>query len=232
MAKFNSLVFSEIRGSVNGLTYSRNGNSAYVRSKATPVNPRTPGQTAARDSLNAMATAWRGLTQAQRDGWNALAATVPYVNSLGNTSYYSGFQLFMKNNLSLLGAGLPTVTDAVAGPSFPSLEVTAFSLTASTGVVNVTDVLTPSPATDFFIAFEATAPYSAGKSFVAKNQYSFIQGEADPASETLVLTGNYTAKYGAITDKAGMKASIRARFIDPASGFTSPYVEFASIIAA
>lgn len=230
MAKFNSLVYSEIRGSVNGLTYSRNGNSAYVRSKATPVNPRTPGQTAARDSLNYVSTAWRGLTAAQRAAWNSLASTVPYTNSIGNVSYYSGFQLFMKNNLTLLGVGATIITDAVSAPSFPSVELSTFSMDASTGVVTFSTTFPGGSASGFNLVVDATAPYSGGKSFVAKNQYGFLTGFGDPDDGAKVITTEYAAKYGAITSKAGMAASVRVRFVDFTSGFSSPYVEIATII--
>ena len=232
MAKFNSTVYSEIRGSVNGLTYSRNGNSAYVRSKATPVNPRTPGQTVARDTLNYISSSWRSLTSGQIAAWNALASTVPYTNSLGNVGHYSGFQLFMKNNLTVIAIGGTLITDAVAAPSFPSLDITGLAADASAGTVALSDVLTPSPATGFNISIEATAPFSAGKSFVAKNLYSFIFGEGDPETGTTALGTAYVAKFGAITDKAGMKFSVRARFVDFTSGFASPYVEIATVIAA
>jgi hypothetical protein len=230
MAKFNSLVYSEIRGSVNGLTYSRNGNSAYVRSKATPVNPRTAGQTAARDSLNYVSSAWRGLTAGQRSAWNALAATVPYTNSIGNVSYYSGFQLFMKNNLTLLGAGATLISDAVAAPSFPSVELSAFTATASTGIITMNAAYPSGSASGFNLVVEGTAPFSAGKSFVAKNQYGFLDGLGDPDDGAIVTTTPYAAKYGAITAKAGMKISQRVRFVDFVSGFSSPYVEIATII--
>lgn len=232
MAKFNSLVYSEIRGSVNGLTYSRNGNSAYVRSKATPVNPRTPGQTAARDSLNYVSSAWRGLTAGQREAWNALAATVPYTNSIGNVSYYSGFQLFMKNNLTLLGAGATLISNAVAAPSFPSVELSAFVMDASAGTVTFDTTFPGGSASGFNLVVEATAPFSAGKSFVAKNLYSFMTGFGDPDDGPKVISAPYIAKFGAITSKEGMKASVRVRFVDFLSGFSSPYVEIATVIVA
>lgn len=230
MAKFNSLVYSEIRGSVNGLTYSRNGNSAYVRSKATPVNPRTAGQTAARDSLNYVSSAWRSLTQGQREAWNGLAKTIPYTNSIGNVSYYSGFQLFMKNNLTLLGAGGSLIANAVAAPSFPSLELSAFTMDASAGSASVNAAYSGGSATGFNVVLEGTAPYSAGKSFVAKNQYGFLLGQGDPSDGSIVFGSTYVAKYGAITTKDGMAVSVRARLIDFVSGFSSPYVEIATVI--
>lgn len=235
MAKFNSTVYSEIRGSVNGLTYSRNGNSAYVRSKATPVNPRTDAQTTARESLGYIASQWRALTEGQRNAWNALATTVPYTNSLGNVSYYSGFQLFVRNNANVFGAGQGTgtlITDAVASPAFPNLTLGTLAIDASSGSVDLAKTLTPSPATGFNLVIEATAPFSAGRKFVAKNQYSFVEGEGDPETGTSNLGASYVAKFGAITDKAGMKVSVRARFVDFVSGFASPYVEIATTIVA
>lgn len=233
MAKFNSTVYSEIRGSVNGLTYSRNGNSAYVRSKATPVNPRSDAQTVARESLGYIASQWRALTDAQRNAWNALATTVPYTNSLGNVSYYSGFQLFVKNNANVFGAGQGAgtlITDAVAAPSFPSLVLNSLASDASAGSLELVKTLTPSPATGFNIVYEATGAFSAGRKFVAKNQYSFIDGVGDPDTGSTALGTAYVAKFGAITDKAGMKISVRARFVDFTSGFASPYVEIATTI--
>ena len=235
--KFRSILLAEARGSMAGATFSRNGNSAYVRARATPVNPRTPAQTVSRDSLNAVSTAWRALSQVIRTGWIDLAKTVPYVNSLGETAFYSGFQLFMKCNLTLRGIGAPTVDTAPAVlPTFGAISLSGlvaeqdastfgdFSLNAQ----YVAQVANPTQ----LLVFEGTYPMSAGKAFVAKNAYRFFGTRAvNTPTGIFTMTDQFNAVYGLpATSFIGSRINVRARLVDITSGFASPYLELTAIV--
>ena len=232
MARFLSLVYSEIRGSVNGLTYSRNGNSAYVRSRATPVNPRTPAQTLVRTAMGQISSAWRSLTQGQQNAWNALAKTVPYTNSLGVVSYYSGLQLFMSCNLNRQTVGAAFLTDPVAPPTFNAMTLADLVADASSGSITATRDVTDGPALGFTYVCDATAPFSAGRSFVPKNLYKRIFIEGDPDSGAISFGGAYEGVWGSIAAKAGEKLSVRISLLHVASGFMSPRAEYATVIVA
>ena len=236
--KFRSILLAEARGSMAGATFSRNGNSAYVRARATPVNPRTPSQTVSRDSLNAISTAWRALTQAERTSWIDLAKTVPYVNSLGESAFYSGFQLFMKNNLTLRGiSGIQINSAPATPPTFPGMQLSGLEIEQD-GVLFeqlsllINNVEQPADAS-MVLSLEATGAMSAGKAFVAKSQYRFLRTYALSTPDDVIQFGpNWMAVFGTPTASiVGSRINVRARYVSITTGFTSPYVEFTAIVS-
>lgn len=236
MAVFRSIL-GDVRGSIAGSTFSRNGNSAYMRARATPVNPRSTGQTLSRVALAYVSTIWRSLTQAQQDAWKLLATTVPYTNRLGESSFYSGFQLFVKLNKTLQSNGLDTIQNAPAGaPSFPSFALSAyqseqdatdfglFSLSVNTDF--------PVTATGFTLQVQSTPPVSGGINFVNQSAYRAIGNYPNPTSSSpLVLGTNWRAVFGIPTAPiVGSAIFTRFRLIDQASGFVSPWAELKTIV--
>lgn len=237
MARFKSIL-GEIRGSIAGTTFSRNGNSAYARSRAIPVNPRSPGQTISRANLAYISALWRTLTQAQQDAWKSLAQTVPYTNSVGESSFYSGFQLFVKLNQVLLASGVTEILNAPAGaPAFPAIlfnnpsaeqdgvDPSIFSLSNAY-------VITGS-GVGFQMQTEATVIQSAGRNFVNKSDYRRVTSQSPVVtSNPNDLTTNYEAVFGAPTSSViGSAIFLRMRVVDLASGFTTPWVEQKVIVA-
>lgn len=236
--KFRSILLAEARGSMAGATFSRNGNSAYVRARATPVNPRSSAQTVTRDALNSISTAWRSLTQSARQSWIDLAKTVPYTNSLGESAFYSGFQLFMKCNLTVRAIGGNFVAIAPATPP-------TFGAVSLNGLIAEQDGATFSDFSlnsfyntsasnpDQLISIEATGAMSAGKAFIAKSQYRFLtQIPVSQPTGIVELSAPWEGVFG--TPEAsliGSRIAMRARIISISTGFTSPWVEFTAIVS-
>jgi hypothetical protein len=235
--KFRSILLAEARGSMAGATFSRNGNSAYVRARATPVNPRSPGQTLSRTALAYVSASWRQLLQSQQDAWKQLAQSVPYVNSLGETSFYSGFQMFMKLNQTLQTFGLAIIQNAPAGaPTFVGMAISKpiaeqdsivfgdFSLNSSITVTSV--------PTDSTLQVQSTAPMSGGTNFVAPSLYRTTSLFTLAATTTpLALTPDYVSVYGIPTASlVGSAIFTRFRMVDNATGFVTPWTEFKTIV--
>jgi hypothetical protein len=235
--KFRSILLAEARGSMAGATFSRNGNSAYVRARATPVNPRSSAQTVARDSLNTIATLWRSLLASERKSWVDLAKVVPYVNSLGESSFYSGFQFFMKNNLILnaLGAPLARMAPATA-PTFPSVGMSGLfaeqdTVTFGDFTLNATSANGSLPA-EMVLQMDTTFGFSAGKSFVAPSQYRPAGIVTLSPTNPINLSGNFTSVFGTPSvSLIGTKIACRFRIVDASSGFVTPWLELAVIVA-
>lgn len=136
--KFTSPVYSAASGSVAGVTYSRNKGGMYTRSRAIPSNPNSASQLTVRDNLTVSSQAWSGLTQAQRDEWNALAPTVAWTNTLGQSIQLSGINLFNQVNSLRLLAGMAVLEAAPADvvrvdvPLVEAVETSAGSLDVTT----------------------------------------------------------------------------------------------------
>lgn len=235
--KFRSILLAEARGSMAGATFSRNGNSAYVRARATPVNPRTSAQTVNRDALNSISTAWRALTQPERQSWIALAKTVPYTNSLGESAFYSGFQLFMKCNLTIRAIGGDFITNAPATPpvfgpvSLGTLIAEQDGTTFSDFSLNAFYTSQPADVTQL-IQIDATGAMSAGKLFVAKSQYrSLTQIPLNNPTAVVPLGPVWAGVFGVPTASlVGSRINVRARIVSITTGFTSPWLELTAIV--
>lgn len=108
-ALFVSPVWSNIRGSIGGTTYSRNKSGAVARNRTKPVNPNTAAQSAVRNLFGSLSAAWRNLTDVQRDQWSTMTPNYPYINSVGQSAEYSGQQLYNKLNNNLIASEQTTI---------------------------------------------------------------------------------------------------------------------------
>lgn len=85
MARALSQVYTIIRGSVGGLTYTANQfHQIVVRARTAPVQPGTPPQTLIRSAFNDASITWKLLTPAQRISWANYATTAIFPGPLGD----------------------------------------------------------------------------------------------------------------------------------------------------
>jgi len=98
--KFSALV-NDVKGSTGGNTFQSNANGAFVRKRSKPVNKNTPGQRLWKLNLVYYSQYWSELSDTDRNMWIADAPEHPYTNRLGESARYTGFQWFMKINLTL-----------------------------------------------------------------------------------------------------------------------------------
>jgi hypothetical protein len=120
--KYIGLISSDARGASGGNVASRNRFGTYLRAHVSGVQPRTTSQVANRNAFGALSSAWRGLTAAQTQGWNTLATTVTFKDSLGNSYSPTGAQLYMLFSRNLNRAGIATAATApTAVPAIPAI---------------------------------------------------------------------------------------------------------------
>lgn len=116
MAKFLSQVYTTIRGSVGGVTYTANQFQPLIaRARVAPVNPNTSYQTMMRSAFAGAAQMWRNITDAVRQGWEEYADTCVYEGPMG-TYTIPGRQMFIGNistALYMLSRGL--LAGAISG---------------------------------------------------------------------------------------------------------------------
>lgn len=133
-------IIADARGSIGGITLSRNSSGAYARIRVTPINPKTVLQSAIRAIVAAVTVRWLGtLTQLQRDAWKVFASNVPAKNKLGETIHLSGFNQFTKSNVVANNVGLPDIDDAPLVFDLPG-EDTTYSSEVDSGTGKVTIV--------------------------------------------------------------------------------------------
>jgi hypothetical protein len=203
-AKFGSIVVAG-SGKIGGHVASRNRGGAYFRTKVTPVNPSTTYQQNVRNRLTGLSQAWRSLTDTQRASWNSAVSDYARTDIFGDLRNPSGFTLYQRLNNNLLAIG----ESAIDVPPVPGSvhQFTSASIAVVTGTPAMTLSFAPAiPATDKVKLF-ATAPLSAGKTFV-KSEYRIIEVLDNGDTTGYDMKTAYDAKFGAITEN-GLKVFVK-----------------------
>jgi hypothetical protein len=203
MAKFISSLITEASGSVAGTTYSRNKNGSYIRNKSVPVNRNTLAQQAARALFSGVSSGWKALTAMQRSSWENQIMAYPYVDSLGQTKYYTASQLYKSLNGSLVQVGLNPIT-TIGAPvpmiNLTSVEVETSAQTSASITINsigFTDGTNTDVPAGFLLAIYATDIKSQGFTSPKNSDFRYIaQAAAGVDVTALALEAFYTTVFG------------------------------------
>lgn len=178
-------------GSYQGMTASRNRFGQYMRTRASPVQPRTVAQLNQRARMTTNAAGWRALTSAQRAGWLSLGAGISRTDSLGQTYTMNGFMAYCSINNNKLDAGDAAVSDAPAIVTPGDLISATITLTS----VAFSVAYTATPLGAGVRLFIWVSPQlSAGRNF--NGDYRLLTVTAAAAASPANILAAYTAKFG------------------------------------
>lgn len=215
--KFGSIVVDG-RGKIGGHVVSKNRSGSYIRTKVTPVNPRTSSQTLIRTSFGTFSQLFRTLTAAQVAAWNAAVDLWKTTNIFGDSVKPSGFNLFVRlnQNISIAGAG------TISNPPTPVMERLSFGCTAVVDVSENTFTVTIGGAAsaNAMAVFSATPPLSPSVSYV-KNLIRIIDKSAADIPGPVTLHQAYIAKFGRLPI-VGEKVVLEVTLIDYITGQRFP----------
>lgn len=203
-----------LRGTSNGNTYSINHYGAYKKTKSNPINPSTSFQAGVRANFTSISQSWKGLTQAQRNGWNATAKNYQTQNVFGKTFNYTGFNLYVQLNRNLATVGIAAIINAPQPVAVDSTMLSTVNITVTVPTVTLT--YTPAISVATSIAVYATAPLSQGKNYFTglyRKIHTLTSADASPFN----AQAQYITKFGAIPP-VGSKVSILFKNIDEATG--------------
>ena len=224
--KFSGVGIVDMRGKLNGSVMSKNRAGAYVRTKVTPVNPNTIAQQLARTLLTGFSQSWRGLTQNQRDAWNAAVQDFQKTDIFGDLKAPTGKNLYTLLNVNLSNTGNATISV----PPQPSAvnAILAGTVTISVGAPTYEVAYTGAGASVDILVF-ATAPQSPGKNFV-KSEYRLIGTFAGSAASPYDFEADYLAKFG--SPAVGSKVFIGLQSVNATTGQAGVMSSSSAIVAA
>jgi hypothetical protein len=131
-------IASDIRGSIGGTVFSRNGGGAYAKQRVKGTDPNTPGQQLMRSVVSSMIAAWSAVSATVRTNWGLYAAAVTLVNRLGDPINVSGYNMYTRTRsiIERLGMSMPAAapTTLTLAEQDPTVAVTA---DASDGTLSV-----------------------------------------------------------------------------------------------
>ena len=197
MAKIKfGMMMTDARGKLGGQVFSKNRSGAYVRTKVTPVNPRTVSQQANRALLGNLSSAWSGLTELERASWNSVTEAWQKTNVFGDLTKPTGKNLFTSLNKNAISAFPENelLVNPPAKAEFLPMSITSAPFNNVTGSLLVN--LLGDGLTGSTYVVRATPGVSAGTSYV-KNLFRRI-GTSYVATETnqLNIGTSYVEVFG------------------------------------
>ncbi|MCK5603121.1 hypothetical protein KAR91_14655 [Candidatus Pacearchaeota archaeon] len=194
-AKFTpGAIISEISGKIAATIFTRNKGGNIIRNRRTPINRRSVAQSTRRQALGNLASSWRGITQSQRNGWNGATGNFPYQNTLGETKFLSGEQLYVQFNANLLLIGSAVIEDVPAPFGFATFVI---SCTAADAIPALSLVFSPSPLTaDNNLAVFATPNLSPGIASPNASKFRFLENIAPSDTTPTDLLATFQALFG------------------------------------
>lgn len=190
----------DARGSVGALTFSKGRNGAIIRTKVSPVQPRTSSVLTIRGQFSSLSKVWANtLTDNQRLAWIALAATTTYTNVFGNSYHPTGLQLFQSCNRNLDVIGEAHIEDAPANLDVTGLlTVDADAAAASHAVLTQVDA-TFTAAEYYYSSHTGLVPAVGMQVTIA----GFATGGNNVTGTIIAATGGASGKFSlALTTQA------------------------------
>jgi hypothetical protein len=211
--KFGAIVVDG-RNKIGGHVISKNRAGAYMRTKVTPVNPRTTYQEAVRSRLSAISTNWDSLNPADAVAWNAAVSSWSKTDIFGDIKHPSGFNLYQKLNNNALRVGGALMASPPEKVSLSFLGVLSIgSITPSS--IPLTFTL-QTLGTDEKLEISATPAVPLGKSFV-KSEYRIISHSLTLTTGSCDCGPAWIAKFGGTPD-VPHRFFISARIVNSVTG--------------
>ena len=205
MAKIKfGMMMTDARGKLGGQVFSKNRAGAYVRTKVTPVNPRTSFQQASRQLLGVISQSWSTITVEQRESFNKAVSDWARTDIFGDLKNPTGKNLFTRLNKNAIGAGFPFIITAPAKMEVPVIEnfSIVFNSSSSVFIVNGLDALAEGT-----FQVSITPSLTFGTSFI-KNRLRVLGYGTSGLDVVSLLTAGYSQRFGAIGSNANIWAQI------------------------
>jgi hypothetical protein len=212
----------DVRGSLNGTTFSRNRGGAFVRSKVSPVQPVSRWSGQARSIFKACSQRWSSkLTDAQRSAWNAFAVLHPFVNVFSDSIVLPGVAFYASVNARLAQCGYvylddPPLTFVVEDAGILTINLTAEG-TVLHGSVAVERALVP---TEGMIVY-MTPPLGPARALQATDLRMVNSANQVCFGSPVDLTPEIAARFPGVGCVVGGRYGVRVVIINTATGAIS-----------
>lgn len=107
---WRSHIFSDLNGSVAGVTYFKGTYGHCARARVKPVDVNSNALEAARAFLSQSVAGWKALSDADRQLWKDYASSTPWTNALGESINLTGQAMYVATR-SLVNFGEPLTAD-------------------------------------------------------------------------------------------------------------------------
>jgi len=139
-------VVTKISGKIGGSVLGTSVNGSYIRQNAYSIKNPSPSQQIQRTKIYQVPQEWVNSTALQKSNWLTETVNYPYVNRVGDSVFYTAYQLFnyINQNRLLINLALIANPPVYSAPSVIVYSITALppsTLNLIYSAVSVTDTL-------------------------------------------------------------------------------------------
>lgn len=204
--KFSALLTS-VQGTVGGSVFQKNKAGFTLKNKPVVTKTAALKQTAARNFVTVLMSIWRSYSDTERNAWQLYTNFNPTFTKNSSAVLLSGYQLFMKYNLTRMHTGLEPLTSILFEAPYTYSANCAFRLTAGQLRVVVEDDFEPDV---WCMLLHLSDPKRIGYPVLSKT-YKVIQ-LAGAVGEEINISSLYLAQYGRLPAVGNWLAYKAVRF--------------------
>jgi hypothetical protein len=211
--KFGAIIVDG-RNKIGGHVMSKNRAGAYMRTKVTPVNPRSNDQNAVRTRLSSISSSWDSIGAPAVKAWNSAVLAWSKTDIFGDIKNPSGFNLYQKLNNNALRVGGSLFTVPPIKGELSVLGVLTIGNVTNTSIPLTFDL--QNLGTNEKLEISATPSVPIGKSFV-KSEYRIIGHSLTLTAGAADCGALYISKFG-VTGSGASDFFISARIVNSVTG--------------
>lgn len=214
-------IASDIRGSIGGTVFSRNGGGAYAKQRTKGTDPRTSLQQHVRSIMSGMIGYWAALTQSVRDDWAVYARQVPFINRLGDAINLSGYNMYCRTRsiCELIGVATPAAAPTVMylAESDPSVSIAPDASEQNVDITFDNTLPWASEVGGYLLAYQGLPQPATRNSYSGPYLYA---GKVDGAESAPTSPATVALPY---TMAAGQKCFMQFRIMRADGRLSSPF---------
>ena len=217
-----------IRGKLAGSVFSRNKGGEIIRTKVTPINPKSSFQSTQRGILSDLAKAWSGtLTAPERLAWTNYGKSTNAMSVFGAKLILSGIAAFQKLNIIIITAGGTQIATPPIGQAV--VAILSASLVANHTGPLLTLTFTPTPIITPQGTYVWATPALPPGTSNFNSQLRFIKFSI-AATSPLELHVPWTARFGSFPAVAGQLIGMKVQIVDNTTGAISAGTQLSTIV--
>lgn len=220
--KLSSLV-TQISGKINGTIFAKTkyGQVAKNNSYSLPQNSQI--QSVRQKQIQTVSSNWQQLTISQKTDWENESVNYPKTNKVGDTVYYSAYNLFLLLNNNLLQADLPINLSVPPFVAVSPIDLAVFE--CSTAIL---EFFYLAGTADTTIVMYATPPQAVG-SVPKKSDYrQFMTIDVNPLGDNFAGKTQYENVFGTMVDN--LQYSFAYKIIASATGNRTDIIYFETVV--
>jgi hypothetical protein len=214
-------VVSDIRGSIGGTVYSRNGGGAYAKARIKGTDPKTAKQQVVRSIMSGLIGTWAALTSTVRGNWGVYAREVPLINRLGDSINISGYNMWCRTKAisELIGVAAPAAAPTVMylAEGDPSIAITPDASSSNVSIVFDNTLPWAGEVGGYLLCYQGLPQPPTRNSYSGPYLYAAkVSGAATPPTSPQVVALPYTMA-------AGQKCFMQFRTMRADGRLSSPF---------